>query len=84
MGRGLGNEEPPPSLRQSWAGVGAEGAEVLMAVPWEQTSLGGRRPCLGTQTPATGRISATLPLGSGQNLGLGSDFSAQGVCWDRG
>ena len=75
MGRVLGNEEPPPPLPQPWTGVGAEGAEVLMAVPWEQTSLGGPRPCLGTQTPATGRSSTAPTPGSGQNLGLGSDFS---------
>lgn len=73
MGRGLGNEEPPPPLPQPLAGVGAEGAEVLMAVTWEQTSLGGQWLCLGTQAPATGRSSAAPTLGSGQNLGLGSE-----------
>lgn len=69
MGRELGNEEPPPPLPQPWAGVGTVGAEVLMAVPWEQTGLGGQRPCLGTQTPATGRSPATPTPGSGQTWG---------------
>lgn len=68
MGRGLGNEEPPPSLPQPWVGVGAAGTEVLMAVPWEQTSLGGQQPRLGTQTPATGRSPVAPTWGSGQNL----------------
>lgn len=63
MGRGLGNEEPPPPLPQPWAGWGLPGAEVLMAVPWERTSLGGRQPCLGTQAPTTGR-SPAVPIGA--------------------
>lgn len=57
------------------SGVGAEGAEVLMAVPWEQTSLGGQPPYVGTQTPATGRSSTAPTPGAGQNLGPESDFS---------
>lgn len=48
---------------------------MLMALPWEQTSLGGQPPCLGTQTPATGRSSTAPTPGSGQNLEPGSDFS---------
>lgn len=59
MGRGRGNEEPPPCL-PGW-GLGAAGTAVLMAVPWEQTSLGGQQPRLGTQTPAAGRSPAAAP-----------------------
>lgn len=46
-----------------------------MAVPWEQTSLGGQPPYLGTQTPATGRSSTAPTPGAGRTLGPGSDFS---------
>jgi len=63
MGRGQGNEEPPPPLPGGGVGGTAGTAAVLMAVPWEQTRLGGQWPHRGPQTPATGRSPAAPTLG---------------------
>nr|XP_024653359.1 carbohydrate-responsive element-binding protein [Macaca nemestrina] len=50
-----------PSPLPLGGGGGCPGAEVCMAVPWEQASLGGQQPCLGTQRPATDFFTNSRP-----------------------
>lgn len=58
MGRDEGmRNHPHPCLGVGWGGH-CRAVAVLMAVPREQTRLGGQRPHRGPQTPATGRSPA--------------------------
>lgn len=85
MGRGLGNEEPPPPLLQPWAGVGAaRGQKCAWQCPGSRPAWEGSgpvwahsaRPQVGAQPPPPGVWAR--PAGTGARRLFLAD---PGGCW---